>query len=585
MTALPTLRRKIIKYFSVIIGLYAALGFFLVVCVFLASATTPRLLHVNYDSIAAAHQMKEAWMALDHPGEFRGKKRGEWQAQFDGALKFEESNITESGEGELAARIRRDWQASREKSAFSIDETRAMLASLDALANLNERGMFALADANTSMSRKVLAFSVAYLLVTLVFAFFVADGLASRLSGPLKNIAEALHRRPKLGSRLKLVEPNSLELLILTTELKRLWDRVSETEKLNVTELVQQKSRLEAVLEAVEDALLVLDTNGNVIHCNQFMLELLNLPGASVVGHKWADLPTNHENYLGLRAILAAEMPDSHEIELLWGPNKFQFSARMRKIGGDPDAPIATLFLLHDITERRQRERFRSEFIDMLSHEIKTPLQSLGTATELLMGRQSELPESVRPLAETIHEDVERMKAVASELVQVTQSPSKSLKINLQSVPLQQLIQEWIRPFRIVGKDKNVKVEFCPPTSGTVVARIDPVKFPWVISNLLSNAIRFSPPGGTVEVCLESDDGLVRIEVLDEGPGIAEEDQSRMFDAFYQGHQAVETGKHGMFGIGLTIAKEVVEAHGGTIGYHGRSPHGSAFAIVLPAKG
>jgi two-component system sensor histidine kinase GlrK len=147
------------------------------------------------------------------------------------------------------------------------------------------------------------------------------------------------------------------------------------------------------------------------------------------------------------------------------------------------------------------------------------------------------------------------------------------------------LIQEWIRPFRIVGKDKNVKVEFCPPTSGTVVARIDPVKFPWVISNLLSNAIRFSPPGGTVEVCLESDDGLVRIEVLDEGPGIAEEDQSRMFDAFYQGHQAVETGKHGMFGIGLTIAKEVVEAHGGTIGYHGRSPHGSAFAIVLPAKG
>jgi NtrC-family two-component system sensor histidine kinase KinB len=319
-----------------------------------------------------------------------------------------------------------------------------------------------------------------------------------------------------------------------------------------------------------------------VTHCNQFMLELLNLPGKDVVGHKWSDLPTNHENYLGLRAILADEMQDSHEIELQWGPNKFQFSARLRKIGSDPDQPIATLFLLHDITERRQRERFRSEFIDMLSHEIKTPLQSLGTATELLMGRAKELPEALRPLAETIQEDVERMKAVASEFVQVTQSPSKVMKLNLQSVSLSQLIPEWIRPFKIVGRDKSVTVEFRALGENAVLAKIDPVKFPWVISNLLSNAIRFSPNGGTVEVRIGRTDGEVRIEVADQGPGIPAEEQARMFDPFYQGHQAIAGGKQGMFGIGLTIAKEVVEAHGGNIGYRSLSPHGSEFVILLP---
>jgi signal transduction histidine kinase len=278
-------------------------------------------------------------------------------------------------------------------------------------------------------------------------------------------------------------------------------------------------------------------------------------------------------------------MQDSHEIELKWGPNKFQFAARLRKIGSDPDLPIATLFLLHDITERRQRERFRSDFIDMLSHEIKTPLQSLGTATELLMGRKAELPEPIWPLVETVQEDVERMKAVASELVQVTRGPAKMMKINFQPVALGQVISEWIRPFKIVGKDKNVRVEFSGSEGEPIMARIDPVKFPWVISNLLSNAIRFTPSGGLVEVRLAKKDGNIQIEVSDEGPGIAEEDQLRMFDAFYQGQQAIASGKSGLFGIGLTIAKEVVEAHGGSIGYHSHSPHGSEFTIFLPVTG
>lgn len=580
MNALPTLRRKILKSFSFLIGLYGALGLFLVVCVYLASATPPKIIHVNYDSISAAQHMKEAWTALEHPNDFRGKSRQDWQLQFDRALKFEEGNLSEEGEADLVRRAREAWNAARAKPSFSEVETKEMLGALEGIIALNENGMFHSAHSNTSLSHQVLAFSILYLLLSLVFSVFVADGLAARLSLPLKNIAEALHRRPKLGGRLKLIEPNTLELLILTTELKRLWDRVSASEKVNVTELLQQKSKLETVLESVEDALLVIDPSGTVSHCNHFMLELLNLPAQSVIGQRWDDLPTNHENYLGLRAILEESMDDSHEIELHWGPNKFQFAARFRKIGSDPNHPIAILFLLHDITERRHRERFRAEFIDMLSHEIKTPLQSLGTATELLMGHLQEFPETVRPLVETIQDDVERMKAVASEFVQVTQSQSKVMKLNMQLVSLSQLIPEWIRPFKVVGKDKEVKVEFRADLS--ISTKIDPVKFPWVISNLLSNAIRFSPPGATVEVRLGKSGGAITIDVLDEGPGIPEAEQARMFDPFYQGQQAISSGKHGFFGIGLTIAKEVVEAHGGSIGYRARAPHGSEFHIELP---
>jgi two-component system, NtrC family, sensor histidine kinase KinB len=583
MNALPTLRSKVIKYFSVLIGLYAGLGLFLLICVLLASATTPKMIHLNYDSISAASQMKESWMALDHPREFRGRARPDWQAQFERALKFEEGNITEPGEGDLAGKIRALWLRNSGRGNFSPEDSQQMLSYLDSLVAINEKGMFSLADSNTSMSRKVLIFSVIYLLASLIFAFFVADALAARLSGPLKSIAEALHRRPKVGSRLKLVEPSSLELLILTTELKRLWDRVSQAEKLNVNELLQQKSKLETVLESAEDAILVVDMGGIVTHCNQFMLKLLSLETGQVIGQKWTDLPSIQENYLRLRSILQEGMADSSEVELTVGTDFLQLSARRRKIGSDPESPIATLYMLHDITERRQRERFRSEFIDMLSHEIKTPLQSLGTAAELLLVRKGELPEGLQLLAETIHEDAERMKAVASEFVQVTHGPARAMKLNFQKVNLGQLIPEWIRPFRVVGKDKNVSVDFVLVSGSDEMAKVDPVKFPWVISNLLSNAIRFSPMGGKVEVRLAVEGGAVRIAVTDEGPGVPREDQGRIFDAFFQGQHGLSSGKPGLFGIGLTIAREVVEAHGGTISYQKLSPLGSEFDISLPA--
>ena len=447
---------------------------------------------------------------------------------------------------------------------------------------LNEKGMFGLTQQNAHLSQGVLIFSIVYFLVTLVLALILADGLANRLSSPIKSIAEALHRKPTLGKRLKLLEPTSLEILILSNELKRLSGAGFQSEKVNVMEVVQQKNKLETVLESVEDALLVVDNDGKVTHCNKCMLSLIELDSSLIQGHLWHDLPTAGENYMKLRARIRPDMPDSQELELRFKGTNHQFSARSRKIAGSDGRPIAILYLLHDITEKRQREKFRAEFIDLLSHELKTPLQSLGTASELLTSQKSELPESVTPIVETIAEDVERIKAVANEFVQVTQSHSKVLKLKLEMVPLNQLLPEWIKPFRIVAKDRDVKLVFKQEGSDLVWANLDRVKFPWVVSNLLSNAIRFSPSGAEVEVILTDRNGAVEIQVKDHGPGVSEEDRRKLFEPFFQSAMTTTTGTKGLFGIGLTIAKEVVEAHDGRIEYFPRQPHGSDFRIILP---
>lgn len=423
--------------------------------------------------------------------------------------------------------------------------------------------------------------SFCYFLVSLALSFLLADGLANRLSTPIKSIVEALHRRPEVGKKLKLISPNSLELLILTTELNRLWVKVTESEQTNVRELLEQKKKLEIVLESVEDALLVQDMSGYVTHANRCMQELIGLKSEQIVGQKWIDLSTAHENYLKLRSTLQVGMDESQKLELTMEGAVYSFLARQRKITGTNGQQIGVLFLLHDITEKIQKERFREDFIDLLSHEIKTPLQTLGTATEQLLTQKEGLSESIKSLMDTIAEEVDRIRAVANEFVQVTQSESKIVKLRLERVIINEYLPEWIKPFKILAKDKKVKLTYQCEGSDAIRANIDLIKFPWVVSNLLSNALRFSPVGGEIVIFLTDRNGAVEIQVKDEGPGISKEDEKRMAKGFIS-NIGTAAGKNSLFGVGLTIAKEVVEAHEGRIEYYRRATQGSEFRIVLP---
>jgi len=423
-----------------------------------------------------------------------------------------------------------------------------------------------------------------YFVISLIVAIIFGDNLAERISKPLKSIAEALHSRPTFGRRLKLPEPTHLEMLILTAELNRLWERLSQSEKVNVAELLTEKTKLEALLESVEDALLVLDPDGRVGHCNECMAELVGLPRNEIQGQLWLDLSSASGNYLKMRELLHNDLSDGQEIDLEWRQKPAFFSARSRRIESAQTVRAGVLFLLHDITDKKQKEKFRSEFVDLLSHELKTPLQSLGTASELLSRERLLFTVDQRLLIDTVAEDVNRIRAVAQEFVQITQSHAKILKLRLEAIDLNQVIPEWIKPFVLVAKDRKVRVEFSPLPTGQAMAHIDGVKFPWVISNLLSNAVRFSPNGGLILIEVSSDNFGLTVSITDEGPGIAEAERERVFEPFYQSTMSTSSGARGLFGIGLTIAKEVVEAHDGNIQYFAVEPHGSRFEIHLPVS-
>jgi signal transduction histidine kinase len=232
-----------------------------------------------------------------------------------------------------------------------------------------------------------------------------------------------------------------------------------------------------------------------------------------------------------------------------------------------------------DAQERQRRERLENEFVGVLSHELKTPLQSLGSAAELLASKKEKLDPSLHLFVDTILEDLGRIRSVANDFVQVSQLNVRSIRLKLEPVDLKAKLMDWMRPFEVLARDKGVRLSF--EAGGSAAAcLIDPLKFSWVLSNLLSNALRVSSSGQELRVRLEDQKLYTELRVEDEGPGVEPSLRERMFEPYVQG--SAEGRSAGLLGLGLAIAKEIVEAHEGAIEYFPGSSGGSVFRVLLP---
>jgi NtrC-family two-component system sensor histidine kinase KinB len=579
---LPPVRKNVFRHSLSIVALYVVVGTFMMIAVFLASGTTPKAIHLNYDSIAATNQMQEAWDGIKSPAQYPEKSKAQWAEQFETALNFEEHNTTEPGETEHAAHLRMLWNLARANLPPDNSLFQDVRKDLNFILGINEIGMFAWVQKSHQFSREVLGVTAIAFLITIFLALYMADALAVKIATPLRELSAVLKQRPEPGSKLKLPKPATLEMRILSQALLQLWERISFFQNLNLDEISAQRTKLEAVLTSVEDAVLVLDSEDKIIHFNLGFSSVLNIPSHAFVGQPWHDLPSASENYLTLRSALIPGVSRDHSIELEVAGKKKIFAARHRKIVDDKNDSIGNLYLLHDITDTRQRDILRAEFIGVLSHELKTPLQSLGTASELLLQRKNQFSEDEKMLIETISEDIHRIKNVVNEFIEVGVSDVHSLRLKIEIVPIQKLIYQWMQPIQIIAKERAVKIEAGLTVSDQVFVKIDKVKFSWAIANLLSNALRVSPTGSTVTVSVVQKDGAISIEIADQGPGIAPEVERRMFEPYFQSTAKDGVKTSGFLGLGLTITRDVVEAHNGKIEYQTNKPKGSIFKINLP---
>jgi two-component system phosphate regulon sensor histidine kinase PhoR len=240
------------------------------------------------------------------------------------------------------------------------------------------------------------------------------------------------------------------------------------------------------------------------------------------------------------------------------------------------------VFTARDLSALKVANRVRSNFVSMVSHELRTPLNSVhGFIDLLLQGQMGEMTEEQRHYLGFAEEGVQQLISIVEDILFMTRSDLGQFEIKQEDVYLRTLVRQVIRSLEPQARKADVHLALNIPVDIPILY-VDPQRIKQVLNNLVANAIKFTPPDGVVTVSAQVyDDDFVRVAVSDTGYGIAVEDRQHIFERFYQANHSQQS-KMGGYGLGLSIAKLIVEQHHGTIDFETAINQGTTFSFTLP---
>ena len=343
-----------------------------------------------------------------------------------------------------------------------------------------------------------------------------------------------------------------------------------------------ENSRLEAVIESLEVGVILLDPDGIVAHINELACIILGLERADAAHRIFDNLETRQPHYLKIRSALRRIVnypPDERrtEVSLHVRGRDHVYALKAGPLQANVRRTFGTIVTLEDISHLRDKDRARSNLVATLSHEIKSPLTSVSLAAELLERDFGPLNKGQRELLATVAKDIARIRELSDSLLNLARGETTSIRVRNVSFDFGKLLVSVKENFLAQAEQKGVALEV--ESALNLEAHGDPVKLSWVVSTLLANAFKHTHNGGRIDVCASSAGQRISLSVSDDGPTIAAAIRNQMFErlspATFDGFDLDYSG------LGLAIAREVVEAHGGRI-FVESSNENTTFSIELP---
>jgi len=352
--------------------------------------------------------------------------------------------------------------------------------------------------------------------------------------------------------------------------------------------LSYKQEKVQAILDAIPDAVLVIDDSGLPTLANPKLGILLGLSPEELIGQppqKWCARP---EVLSLLTRFKDQIVPAVHTTAVEYSPEgqpdrRISVSAYPLFSPRDRSIVFGMLIAFRDISEDYLARQAGAEFVAQVSHELKTPLTTIATFSELLLGYRKLSDQDRVEAVNTIHSEVERAAQLINNLLNISKLETDTLPIERQRVKIQDLLQEIVDSMSKSARARQVQVELkIPPDLGS--ARLDKDLFRIAIDNLLSNAIKYSRPAGRVILNAEKlPENQMKISISDQGIGISPEDCERVFEKYYRSGSKEVTSRSG-HGLGLYLAKRIVELHHGTISVHSELGKGTEFSIQFEAQ-
>ncbi|MFZ1780829.1 MAG: cell wall metabolism sensor histidine kinase WalK, partial [Enterococcus aquimarinus] len=398
-------------------------------------------------------------------------------------------------------------------------------------------------------------------LLAIAIAIVVSVLIAHSITQPIGEMQEQALRIER-GDYSHKVEINAKdELGQLAESFNQLAERIEETQEA----MEAERNRLDSVLTHMTDGVVATDRRGKVITINEMALSLLSLKQEDAIGQSILTLFQLDEEY-SLRSLLenTKEMlierpsPVPHVQDLIL---RVDFSM-IRRESGFISGLVA---VLHDVTEQEKTEQERRDFVSNVSHELRTPLTSMRSYLEALEDGAWKDPEIAPHFLQVTLEETDRMIRMINDLLNLSKMDSGNAQMQMELVNFNNLVNFVLDRFDMMvtsqDKDYQIKREF---TKRDLWLEIDTDRLIQVIDNIMNNAIKYSPDGGTITVRLIETHNHIILSITDEGMGIPRKDLNKIFDRFYRVDKA-RARQQGGTGLGLAISREVLKAHGGSI--------------------
>ncbi|MFW5942280.1 MAG: ATP-binding protein [Chloroflexota bacterium] len=411
-------------------------------------------------------------------------------------------------------------------------------------------------------------------LLTTIFAVLLAVAIAARTALPLRRLTRVARRMAEGDLNARLLVTSRDEIGELTQAFNYMGEQLRE----KVNTLAEERGLLATVLELMVDGVLVTDSDGRVHLLNPAAARLLNTQEEEALGRSFAQV-ARHYQLIELWQQCQESGDEQSEAVEIEAQDLFLHVV----VTPLQDGRQSSLVLLHDLTQLRRLQTVRRDFISNISHELRTPLASLKALVETLRDTALDDPPAARRFLDRADQEVDALTQMVQELLELSRIESGKAPLRLAPTPVADVLLPPVERLLPQAERGNVTLSAeVPPDLPEVL--VDAERARQVVTNLVHNAIKFTPAGGaiTVRAQLDSSKEAVAVSVEDTGVGIPSRDQSRIFERFYKSDRARSGGGTG---LGLAIVRHLVQAHGGRIWVQSREGQGSTFSFTLPLAG
>lgn len=337
----------------------------------------------------------------------------------------------------------------------------------------------------------------------------------------------------------------------------------------------QQRNR--AIIQHMADGLLLINSEGVIVTCNHTLASMIGLHPGQIIGHKIqsANLPTN---------LASITVPPTEEARTgvlsmevtIQSPHFKTLQVFSTAIVDDNKEPIGEVRIVHDITKEREIEHLKNEFISTISHELRTPLFSIQGFAKILLEETELEPETRSEFLTRIQRQAHQLSEMVSNLLDISKFDEGKLELSREPVSMRDLTYQMILKLQGFAHQQEISLESnLPPSLPPVIG--DRQRLEQVLTNLIGNAIKFTEAGGQVMISATTTESEIMIEISDTGQGMPPEVEERIFSKYYHTHTQLSGS-----GLGLHIAKKIIDGHGGRIWAESELGQGSTFRFTLP---